>query len=48
MIPMADLVINLTPDKNHTSVVNKVIPLMKKNSIFLILMVLISWKKELK
>ena len=26
MIPMADLVINLTPDKNHTSVVNKVIP----------------------
>ena len=34
MIPMADLVINLTPDKNHTSVVNKVIPLMKKDSIF--------------
>ena len=34
MIPKADLVINLTPDKNHTSVVDKVIPLMKKDSIF--------------
>ena len=34
MIPMADLVINLTPDKNHNSVVNKVIPLMKEDSIF--------------
>ena len=34
MIPKADLVINLTPDKNHTSVVEKVIPLMKKDSIF--------------
>ena len=34
MIPTADVVINLTPDKNHTSVVNKVIPLMRKDSIF--------------
>jgi ketol-acid reductoisomerase len=32
MIPNADLVINLTPDKNHTSVINKVMPLMKKGS----------------
>ena len=34
MIPLADLVINLTPDKNHSSVVNSVVPLMKKESIF--------------
>ena len=33
MIPIADLVINLTPDKNHTPVVNKLMPLMKKDSI---------------
>ena len=33
LIPSADLVINLTPDKNHTSVVNEVVPLMKQNSI---------------
>ena len=32
MIPTADLVINLTPDKNHTPVVNAVIPLMKKGA----------------
>ena len=32
MIPKADLVINLTPDKNHTSVINDVMPLMKKGS----------------
>ncbi len=32
MIPNADLVINLTPDKNHTSVINDVMPLMKKGS----------------
>lgn len=32
MIPSADLVINLTPDKNHTSVVNAVMPLMKKGA----------------
>ena len=33
LIPNADMVINLTPDKNHTQVVNTVMPLMKKNSI---------------
>ncbi len=32
MIPNADLVINLTPDKNHTSVINDVMPLMKEGS----------------
>ncbi|MFL2611664.1 MAG: ketol-acid reductoisomerase [Flavobacteriaceae bacterium] len=32
LIPTADLVLNLTPDKNHTSVVNTIIPLMKKGS----------------
>ena len=32
MIPTADLVINLTPDKNHTSVVETVMPLMKKGA----------------
>ena len=32
MIPTADLVINLTPDKQHTDVVNKVMPLMKKRA----------------
>ena len=34
MIPDADLVINLTSDKNHSSVVRIVIPLMKKNAVF--------------
>ena len=32
MIPTADLVINLTPDKHHTPVVNAVMPLMKKGA----------------
>lgn len=32
LIPTADLVINLTPDKQHTNVVSSVMPLMKKNS----------------
>ena len=32
MIPSADLVINLTPDKNHTAVVEAVMPLMKKDA----------------
>jgi len=32
MIPSADLVINLTPDKQHTDVVSKVMPLMKKGA----------------
>jgi ketol-acid reductoisomerase len=32
LVPKADLVLNLTPDKQHTPVVNKVIPLMKKGA----------------
>ncbi len=32
VIPSADLVINLTPDKQHTAVVTAVMPLMKKGS----------------
>lgn len=32
LIPTADLVINLTPDKQHTAVVSAVMPLMKKGS----------------
>ncbi len=32
LIPSADLVINLTPDKQHTDVVTSVMPLMKENS----------------
>ena len=34
MIPTADLVINLTPDKNHSSVVESVMPLMKNGATF--------------
>ncbi|MDO9138593.1 MAG: ketol-acid reductoisomerase [Lutibacter sp.] len=33
MIPAADLVINLTPDKQHTGVVSAIMPLMKKGAI---------------
>ena len=32
MIPSADLVINLTPDKNHTPVVKAILPLMKQGA----------------
>jgi ketol-acid reductoisomerase len=32
LIPDADLVLNLTPDKQHSAVVAQVVPLMKKNS----------------
>ena len=32
LIPMADLVINLTPDKQHTNVVGAVMPLMKEGA----------------
>jgi len=32
LIPSADLVINLTPDKQHTNVVSTVMPLMKKDA----------------
>lgn len=32
LIPTADVVLNLTPDKQHTSVVNTLMPLMKKGA----------------
>ncbi|HKK32772.1 MAG TPA: hypothetical protein VJ934_04335, partial [Desulfomicrobiaceae bacterium] len=32
LIPLADLVINLTPDKQHTNVVESVMPLMKQDA----------------
>mmetsp|Transcript_38900 Transcript_38900/g.60618 ORF Transcript_38900/g.60618 Transcript_38900/m.60618 type:complete len:508 (-) Transcript_38900:243-1766(-) len=32
VIPEADMVLNLTPDKQHTEVVSQIMPLMKKNS----------------
>ena len=32
LIPQADLVLNLTPDKQHTGVVNQVMPLMKQDA----------------
>jgi ketol-acid reductoisomerase len=32
LIPKADLVLNLTPDKQHTAVINSVMPLMKQGA----------------
>ena len=32
MVPTADVVINLTPDKNHSSVIEVVVPLMKNGA----------------
>ena len=32
LVPQADLVLNLTPDKQHTPVINSVMPLMKKGA----------------
>ena len=32
LIPQADLVLNLTPDKQHTKVVSNIMPLMKKGA----------------
>lgn len=32
LVPSADLVINLTPDKQHTNVVNTIMPLMKEGA----------------
>jgi ketol-acid reductoisomerase len=32
LIPQADLVLNLTPDKQHSKVIKSVMPLMKKNA----------------
>ena len=34
MLPSADIVMNLTPDKQHSKVVETVIPHMKENAIF--------------
>lgn len=34
MLPSADIVMNLTPDKQHTDVVNSVVPLMKQGATF--------------
>ena len=34
MLPSADIVMNLTPDKQHTEVVKSVIPLLKDGAIF--------------
>src|SRR6056297_2250877 len=34
MLPTADIVMNLTPDKQHTDVVNAVVPLMKDGATF--------------
>jgi ketol-acid reductoisomerase len=33
LIPTADLVINLTPDKQHTSVITAIMPLIKKGAV---------------
>ncbi|MCE9680265.1 ketol-acid reductoisomerase [Shewanella sp. AS1] len=33
LVPAADLVLNLTPDKQHTDVVTKVMPLMKQGAV---------------
>jgi len=33
LVPSADLVINLTPDKQHTAVINAVMPLMKQGAV---------------
>ncbi len=35
LVPKADVVVNLTPDKQHTSVVAAIMPLMKKGSALL-------------
>lgn len=34
LLPTADIVMNLTPDKQHTAVVQTVVPLMKKGATF--------------
>lgn len=34
MLPSADIVMNLAPDKQHTNVVETVVPLMKQGSVF--------------
>ncbi|MFA5699673.1 MAG: ketol-acid reductoisomerase [Desulfuromonas sp.] len=34
LLPQADIVMNLAPDKQHTDVVNTVVPLMKQGAVF--------------
>lgn len=34
MLPTADIVMNLTPDKQHSNVVSTVVPLMKQGAVF--------------
>ncbi|HEX9777488.1 MAG TPA: ketol-acid reductoisomerase [Geopsychrobacteraceae bacterium] len=34
LLPTADIVMNLAPDKQHTDVVNTVVPLMKQGAVF--------------
>lgn len=48
LIPEADLVGNLTPDKQHTKALSSVVPLMKKMLPFGIVTVSISSKKAFK
>jgi ketol-acid reductoisomerase len=48
LIPTADLVCNLTPDKQHTAVVTAIMPLMKKGSTLSYSHGFILWKKECK
>jgi ketol-acid reductoisomerase len=48
LIPSADLVINLTPDKQHTAVVSAVMPLMKEGATLSYRTVSTSLKKECK
>jgi len=45
MLPTADIVMNLAPDKQHTDVVNTVVPLMKEGATFSMPMDLILLKK---
>lgn len=33
LIPEADLVLNLTPDKQHTAVINSIMPFIRKNAV---------------
>src|SRR5690554_8053518 len=34
LLPHADIVMNLAPDKQHTDVVNTVVPMMKEGAVF--------------
>ena len=45
LVPKADLVLNLTPDKQHTEAVSSVMPFMKKAPLWLIHTASTLWKK---